>query len=136
MLRACVDTNVWVSALISSGPPSKVVELAFRRKFQLVMSPTMLDELQRVLTTRFDFKPKFAGKIRFRMAQVADVYNPDGSVQVIPGKHFDNYVLETAVLGKAKYLVTGDRKHLLPLKIFRNVRIIEPSEFLKLFKEE
>ncbi len=84
------------------------------------MSPSMLDELHRILTTKFEFNPKFAGKIRFRIAQVADLYNPTSSIRVIPGKHFDNFVLETAVLGKAKYLVTGDRKHLLPIKIHRN----------------
>ena len=135
MLRACIDTNVWVSALISSGPPSKVVELALRKKFQLVMSPSMLDELQRVLTTKFDFNAGLAGKVKFRIAQVADLYNPTGSIRIIPGKHFDNFVLETAVLGKAKYLVTGDRKHLLPLKHYRNVKIVEPGVFLKSFGE-
>ncbi len=133
MLRACIDTNVWVSALIGSGPPSKVVELAFRKKFQLVMSPSMLDELCRILITKFDFSPKFAGKIRFRIAQMADLYIPEGSIRIIPGKHFDNFVLETAILGKAKYLVTGDRKHLLPLKVHRNVKIVEPTAFLKAF---
>ena len=135
MLRACIDTNVWVSALISSGPPSKIVELAFRKKFQLVMSPSMLDELHRILTTKFDFTQSLAGKVKFRIAQAADLYNPTGSVRAIPGKHFDNFVLETAILGKAKYLVTGDRKHLLPLKLYRNVKIVEPGVFLKNFGE-
>ena len=135
MIRACIDTNVWVSALISSGPPSKIAELAFRKKFQLVTSPLMLDELHRILTTKFDFHQSLAGKVKFRIAQVADLYNPTGSVRVIPGKHFDNLVLETAILGKAKYLVTGDRKHLLPIKNYRNVKIVEPTAFLRTFGE-
>ena len=135
MLRACIDTNIWVSALISQGPPSKIAELAFRKKFQLVTSPSMLDELQRILVSKFDFTSGLAGKVKFRIAQVADLYNPTGSVRIIPGKHFDNSVLETAVLGKAKYLVTGDRKHLLPLKIYRNVKIVDPGTFLKGFGE-
>ena len=135
MLRACIDTNVWVSALLSSGPPAKIVELALRRKFQLVLSSSMLDELHRIMVSKFDFKPSFARKTRFRIAQIADLYNPTGSVRVIAGKHFDNFVLETALLGKAKYLVTGDRRHLLPLKLFHHIKIIEPAAFLKIIGE-
>lgn len=133
MIRACVDTNVWVSSLLSSGPPSQVVELAFLRKFQLVFSAEMLEELYRTLTNKFAFTPRFAGKIRYRIGQVADLYNPTGSVRIIPGNHFDNRVLETAILGKAKYLVTGDRRHLLPIYVFRNVKIVDPQSFLKVF---
>ncbi|MBI4406207.1 MAG: putative toxin-antitoxin system toxin component, PIN family [Deltaproteobacteria bacterium] len=131
MVRACIDTNIWVSALISSGAPSKVVELAFRRKFNLVLSPAMLDELHRTMVSKFEFTRSFAGKVRFRISQVADLYNPTGSIRIVPGKHFDNLVLETAVLGKAKYLVTGDRKHLLPIKVFHNVKIVDPVAFLE-----
>jgi predicted nucleic acid-binding protein len=40
-------------------------------------------------------------------------------------------VLECALAGEADYLVTGDKKHLLPLRQFRGIRIISPAEFLK-----
>ena len=79
---------------------------------------------------KFDFSPRLAGRVRYRIAQVADLYNPVGSIRAVPGRHTDNLVLETAVLGKAKYLVTGDKQHLLPLKVFRNVHIIDPREIL------
>ena len=47
----------------------------------------------------------------------------------------DNLVLETAFLGKAKYLVTGDKEHLLPLKIFKHVKIVDPATFLMQIKK-
>jgi uncharacterized protein len=98
-----------------------------------LISTHILEELKRNLIEKFEFTQKEAKRLIFRIAEDADLYEPYGSVHVIAEKHADNLVLETAVLGKARYLVTGDRKHLLPLKVFRNVKILEASQFLSLF---
>jgi predicted nucleic acid-binding protein len=42
----------------------------------------------------------------------------------------DNLILETALLGKARYLVTGDWQHLLSLRRYKNIKIIPPAEFV------
>jgi putative PIN family toxin of toxin-antitoxin system len=130
MLKVCLDTNVWISGLAFSGTPAEIVSLAFSRKFQVVTSNLILEELNRNLVKKFGVNPKRAKHLCFRIAQIADVYEPKGAIHAISGNHADNLVLETAVLGRAKYLVTGDREHLLPLKVFRNIKIIEPTALL------
>ena len=45
----------------------------------------------------------------------------------------DNFVLATALAGKADYLVTGDQKDLLPLEAVSGVRILRVGAFLALF---
>jgi len=119
-----------MSGLAYSGTPAEIVGLAFGRKFQIVTSTAILEELQRNLVNKFDIHPKKARHLCFRIAQIADVYQPTGRVHIIPDNRGDNLVLETAWLGKAKYLVTGDKEHLLPLKMFKHVKIIEPAAFL------
>ena len=136
MIRACIDTNVWISGILYSGPPADIIELAFKKKFQLVLSNFILEELQRNLIKKFEVAPSSAKKLIFRIAQIADVYEPSGNVKIVPDMHSDNLILETAMLGKSKYLVTGDRKHLLPLKCFHNIKIIEPNLFLSLIKKD
>lgn len=42
----------------------------------------------------------------------------------------DNKILECAIDGKAKYLITGD-KELLSLKRFKGIKIISLKEFLE-----
>jgi uncharacterized protein len=130
MLKVCLDTNVWISGLAFSGVPAEIVSLAFNRKFQVVTSSLILEELNRNLVKKFDVNPRRARSLCFRIAQISDVYEPKGTIHVISGRHADNLVLETAVLGRAKYLVTGDKEHLLPLKVFKNVKIVEPAAFL------
>ncbi len=117
-----------------AGPPASVIEFALKKKFHLITSSVILKELERNLVAKFDVSPRSAKKVIFRIIQVADVYEPKGTIRVIPNRHTDNLILETALLGKARYLVTGDRKHLLPFKHFKNIRIIEPAHLLKILE--
>lgn len=45
----------------------------------------------------------------------------------------DNKFLETAVTGKAIYVVSGDH-HLLQLETFRDIKIIKAHEFIALLQ--
>jgi predicted nucleic acid-binding protein len=43
----------------------------------------------------------------------------------------DEKVLECALAAEADVIVTGDKRHLLPLRRFRDVDIVSPSDFLR-----
>ena len=131
MLKVCLDTNVWISGLVyPTGKPAEIINLALNRKFQIVTSLFILNEVERNLTKKFDIDVKRVRRIIYRISQIADVYDPKGTLRVIEKHHADNFILETAWMGRAKYLVTGDKEHLLPLKIFKHIKIIEPAAFL------
>lgn len=49
MIRAVLDTNTIVSGLGWGGPPGAVLDAALTGQFEIVTSPTLLDELRRVL---------------------------------------------------------------------------------------
>lgn len=134
MLKVCIDTNVWISGVLFYGKPAEVVAGAFNKKFEVVLSRVILDELERNLLAKFNFSHRNTKKMINRILQVADLYEPSGSVRIIPDDHADNLVLETAVLGRARYLVTGDKEHLLPLKMFKHVKIVDAAEFLAAIK--
>ena len=137
MPRVCLDTNVWLSGLVHrSGPPARIVDLALDKKFRLITSSVMLDELERNLTRKFEFKPREARDVRHQIVEIAELHEPRGEIQVIAEDHVDNLVLETAALGKARYLVTGDRKHLLPLGTFKMTKIVAPADFLPLVDDD
>jgi uncharacterized protein len=53
-------------------------------------------------------------------------------LKVIAADPDDDKVLECAVLGSATHIVTGDRRHLLPLDSFRGIRIVTSAQFLTL----
>jgi len=50
MIRAVLDTNVWVSAILTPGnPPAKILEFALTGKMRLIISPGIIREIGQVL---------------------------------------------------------------------------------------
>ncbi len=44
-MRVVLDTNVYISALMFGGLPGVLLSLAWRRSFEMVVSLSLLDEL-------------------------------------------------------------------------------------------
>ncbi len=55
-----------------------------------------------------------------------------GTLKADPADPDDDKVLECAVLAGATHIVTGDRRHLLPLGTFQGIPIVTAADFLAL----
>jgi len=104
-----------------------------RGEIQLVTSDPLLKELERILKNRFKLDVQLVKGVIEEVRNVAEVVKVSSHGNVISYPEEDNRVLECAVDGKANFIVTGDTKHILPLKEFRGVKILTPSEFIKRF---
>lgn len=131
-MRACIDTNVWISGIVFGGAPAKIVQLAFEKKFVVVTSRAILKEVERILEIKFEVPITHINRLSYRITQIADVFEPPGELKVIDADPDDDVILETAVIGNARYLVSGDKKHMLPLQRYGHVKIISPREFIQL----
>ena len=129
MIAACVGANVYISAFAFGGKPAKVIELALLRKFSLITSTPILNEVRRNLLNKLDFTEAEVDRLFRDIIDISSIYEPTGLINYIPHKQ-DNLVLETALLGSVDVLVTGDKKDLLPLQTFRGIVIEPPSAFL------
>jgi predicted nucleic acid-binding protein len=65
---------------------------------------------------------------------VSKIVEPDIKVDFVKEDPKDNKIIEAAIAGKAKFIVTGDTHHLLPLKKIENIKIVSVKEFLKTLK--
>ena len=131
-MRIVLDTNVWISALLF---PRGVCDQLLKGFLQhtaveLVSSPFILHEIEQVVRIKFDYSRSEADSIRLLVEEMSTVVEPQEHVRVVPEKEADNRILECAISCKADLLVTGDTKHLLPLKAFRGVPIRSPREVL------
>jgi putative PIN family toxin of toxin-antitoxin system len=132
MLRVVIDTNVIVSALHFGGNPAAVLDLVRRGKVRLLLSPFILEEVSTVLGRKFRWETRRIQEVLSQLKRHAEIIIPRERLAVIRDKDDDNRILECAVEGKAAYLVSGDKRHLLPLRQYRHVRILSPAEFLEL----
>lgn len=130
--RVVNDTNVWLSALYFSGKPAKIVNLIEDQKIVSITSKFILEEVKEKLVSDFNTPQYGANGTVSYISSIS---------QIVPlqGKDFnlrdpdDNKVLETAVVGKCNYLITGD-KDLLTLGGYNRIQIVAPAEFLSQFR--
>ena len=129
-MRVVLDTNVIVSGLNFPGNERLVLELALRGRFELCLSPFILEEVAGVLVRKFDWTEERSSQALRALGGAATVVEPRRLPEVVEGGHADNRILECAVEASADYLVTGDRRHLLPLQEHQGVRILNAPRFL------
>lgn len=129
--RVVIDTNVLVSSLWG-GNPGRVVEQWKDGGFLLLVSLQILKEYLAVFA-RFglsDVQLKERGLL-FLESPFSILVHPTTEVDAVPKDPADNRFLECAIAGKADWVVSGDR-HLLDLKSFRQIPILNPADFLEM----
>jgi len=135
-MRALLDTNIFVSYLLSSQKDG-VVQAIFKaisdNKFVLLLPEALLDEMIQVVSQ----KPRLTARIgsdhlnRFtKLIQAVSETIPIITEEIPPISRDpkDDYLLAYAVVGEADYLVTGD-KDLLVLEKIEGVAIVSPAAF-------
>ena len=125
-----LDTNVVVSGLNFPGNERLVVELALRGRFELYLSSFILEEVAGVLGRKFGWDEDRVTEARRTLEKAATVIEPQRLPDVIEANEADNRILECAVEASADFLITGDRRHLLPLEEHQGVRILNAPRFL------
>lgn len=133
MLRAVLDTNVLLSALIGTGKPRELWRVAVERKFVVIISKELFAEFLSVVE-REKFRTVRKGTVgRFvsQLIRISTMAVIKSSYKVVLEDPDDDMVINTAYSGNADYIVTGD-SHLLEMGKFRNIKIISIGSFLKL----
>jgi putative PIN family toxin of toxin-antitoxin system len=129
--RVVIDTNVFVSGLNFAGKPGEVLELFVRGDIDVIISPFILSEIERILRERFEWSEGNIHRVLNRIKRQTILVHPKLKVTIIKWKDDDNRILECAIEGKAQYIISGDKKHLLPLKEYQMTKILSPAEFLR-----
>ena len=132
-LKVVIDTNVFVSGLTFKGKPREVLDLIWRGDIEACISSFILKELEETLRKDFSWDRDQIKHTIEKIKSKTILVHPKNKVFVIKENDDDNRILECAIEGKVQYLISGDRKHLLPLKEFQGTKILSPSEFLDLF---
>ncbi|MEA1965270.1 MAG: putative toxin-antitoxin system toxin component, PIN family [Candidatus Aerophobetes bacterium] len=136
MIRVVLDTNVLVSATLFGGKPEKIMDLVEEGKIELIISKEITGELKGVLQRKFGFSQGMAEITASNIREVSKWVSPTRKVDVIKEKEADNRILECAVEGRAGYIVSGDKRHLLPLKEYKSIKILSPAQFLRRISQE
>lgn len=127
-MKIFADTNVLVSAFTARGLCADLLEIILA-DHQLMTGEFVLQELQRVLTTKLKVpQKKVSDVLQFlRNHHVEPI--PDNPSDVKVRDEDDRWVLESAIRAKADILVTGDKDLLDISKNVPQLRIVSPRKF-------
>jgi hypothetical protein len=136
-MRIVIDTNVFVSSLISDkGNPAKIIHWWLEGEYDVVVSQPIIDEILRV-TGYARIQKKYArvrenrGEFVALISEQAIRVEAVEKLDVVGADESDNRYVECALAGNAQYLVTGD-EHLLDLGEYKGVAILTPAALVAL----
>ena len=132
MTRAVADTNVYISAILFGGKPEEIRRLAKVGIIELLISEHILAEIAGVLKRKFLWPDWQISESIGEIRGFTTLVTPAMTLSVIEADDPDNRVLECALEVKAAYIVSGDARHIQPMKQFRGIKIMSPAQFLKL----
>lgn len=134
-MRVVLDTNVLFSGIFHSGPPAEILKDVLKNKYQIVLSEEIVSEYIEVLHRTSENK-KYSTGIAMKIVNVMVSNGLMVEINQIPTPYCadpdDIKFLQTAIAGKAKFLISGD-KHLLNVGSYTAGRVVKPREFLCLF---
>jgi len=131
--KVVLDSNIFISALGWQGKPEQIFKKCIKNEIILITSKEQISELNRVLEyPKFNFTDIEKNKFISIIMNISRFVDIPKKLNIIKDDLSDNIILETAVVGGADYLITGD-PHLLKLKEFQRIKIITASHFLEIF---
>jgi putative PIN family toxin of toxin-antitoxin system len=131
--RLVIDTNVFVSGLISAaGSPAQILGAIQRRKVIHLVSDPIVEEYLRVLDypqiRKFKkITDEFVADIAAYLVYQTERIELVSSIRLSPDPD-DDVFLETAVDGRANWLVTNDKADLLSLRTVEGIPIVSARE--------
>ena len=132
-IRVVLDTNVYISIFTNpQGQLGTIWEQALKGTYTLLISPAIVAELAGVLREKFQWPTEAVTARSKRFARMAEIITPKTIPTIIKNDPADNHILACALFGKADLIVSGDRRHLLPLKEYEGIPIVAPVDFLRM----
>jgi len=125
------DTNVVASASFWRGAPFDCLASWADGRCQAAVTPELLAEYHETMEMlRLEYPRHQVVRWAEALTEAASLFFPSeraGGATPDPG---DEKVLECALAAEAEMIVTGDKKHLLPLRRFRGIEIVSTADFL------
>ena len=145
LLRVFIDTNIWISVFISPfGPPAAIISEWQQGRFVPIVSEALVDEIRTVL-----MRPRIQRRLRRSQSDInalldefgskARYVTPTGTLHLCRDPN-DDIMIETAILGRADYIVSRDDDLKRDLALMATLRaygteVLTVAQFLDLLDQ-
>lgn len=134
-LRIVLDTNVYISAAILGRVCEEIIQTCRFSNLKVFISQDIIGELKEKLFQKFLWQDEQINVFLESILEFCEVVKADEEIHYIKDDPDDDKILECAVTSKCDFMVPGD-KHILKLKSYKSIRILNPSDFLLMLRDE
>lgn len=132
MIKAVLDSNIFISGILFGGNPRKIIDLVIEGKIRLCISSDVLKEIKEVLERdKFGFSSDITRQIIIEIESLSEFITPVKKHSVVTRDSDDNAIIDCAIEADADYIITGDND-LLSLKEYKNIKIISAADFMNI----
>lgn len=126
------DTNILFSGLGWRGKAHQCLMAAREGIVESVTCQEILAELEAVLRLKRNMPEDDIVEAVNEILLFSRVVQIANTLTGVVSDPEDHKVLECAVVGGASHIVTGDRRHLLPLGSYQGIAIVSAADFMGL----
>ena len=131
------DTNVLISARLSTnGNPAACLALARIGVIRSVTCEEIVREFREKLLEKFGYTEQRAEEATNEVRMISRLVSITNTLRAVPADPDDDVVVECAVVGEATHIITGDKRHLLPLGHYQDIVIVSASDFLAFVRDQ
>lgn len=134
--KVVIDTNVFISGFGWDGKPEVILALLRDNRIKNYISSEIFEELKRVISyPKLKFSETLQNKILEFVFFYSEFVETKQHLSIITDDPDDNKFLECAIESDAELIISGD-SHLLNLKKYKTIDIVNVAEFLEIFSHE
>ena len=129
MVKIVLDTNVVISGIIADGLSANVLEESINSdRLTPVVSPDLLTEYRQ----KCNQIEAISVKARYATIQAlkknGEIVYPEENLKIVEDDPDDDKLFEVAIEADAKYIISGDKQHVLPVGKFEEKEVITPRQ--------
>jgi putative PIN family toxin of toxin-antitoxin system len=128
--RVVFDTNILFSGLGWRGNPYRCLQLARSGKVESITCQEILAEFENTLRLKRNMPAADVARAVTEVLMFSRLVTITNTLKVVAVDTDDDKIAECAVVGGATHIVTGDRRHLLPLGSYQGIAIVTAADFL------
>lgn len=129
-MKIVLDTNVFISGIFFSGPPSQILQSWSKSQIQIVLTEQILEEYQRVGDELSAKYPTINIEPIIELFTIfGEFVETKGITETICEDPDDNKFIECAIASQSKLIISGD-KHLLKISGYKAIEVLKPRQFV------
>ena len=132
-MRIVLDTNIYISAAIIGRVCEEILKICRFGSLEVFISKDIISEIETKLKDKFFWNEEQIRIFIENIMEFCHIVEVSERIIYLGDDPDDDKILECAVASKCDYIVSGD-KHLIRLKSFKNIKILNPAGLLVLIR--